>query len=175
MELLNQLSFVIALGTVILQVITFGLLFILWQRKSYPRLANWIGKWALIGAFFVAFLATAGALFYELVLGLEPCSLCWWQRIFLVPQIILLGMAAAKRDVYMADYSIALSVFGLGVSLYQHMLQILPAGSLPCPSENISCAQRFIFEFGYVTFPLMAATVFAFLIVTMLMVRMSRE
>lgn len=171
MELLNQLNFVFALGTVALQVITLGLLYIFWRRDKYPRIAGWVGQWAFIDAFCIAFLATAGALFYEFVLGLEPCSLCWWQRIFLVPQIILLGMAAAKRDSYMADYSIALSVFGLGVSLYQHMLQILPSGSLPCPSESVSCAQRFIFEFGYVTFPLMAATVFAFLIVIMVFVR----
>jgi len=38
----------------------------------------------------------------------------------------------------------------------------------------VSCAQRFVFEFNYITFPLMAASLFAFLIALMLYVKSAR-
>lgn len=83
-------------------------------------------------------------------------------------------MAFWKRDLYIAEYSIALSFFGAGVALYQHVLQMIPNSGLPCPAVGSSCAQRLLFEFGYVTFPLLAFTLFSFLITLMLLVRTRR-
>src|SRR3989344_5990262 len=50
--------------------------------------------------------------------------LCWWQRIFLYPQVFLLGFAAHRKDAGMAFYSIVLSGLGLLVALYHHALQM---------------------------------------------------
>lgn len=36
---------------------------------------------------------------------------------------------------------------------------------IACPSSGGDCAKRFMFEFGFVTFPLLAAILFAFLVV----------
>ena len=49
--------------------------------------------------------------------------------VFPFPQVILLGMAAWKKDAYMADYSIILCCGGL-VALYHHALQMLPGSGL---------------------------------------------
>ena len=87
----------------------------------------------------------------------------------------LAGLAAWKRDAYMAEYSIILSVFGGVIALYQHVLQMMPGSGLPCPATGPSCAMRILFEFGYITFPLMAFTVFAFLVIVMLFVRERRD
>ena len=74
------------------------------------------------------------------------------------------------RDV--ACYSIALSILAGSAALYPHYLQMGGTSVLPCPASGAGdCAQRIIFEFGYITLPLMAATLFAFLIVLMLFVR----
>jgi len=97
-----------------------------------------------------------------------------FQRVFLYPQIFSFIVALSKQDRRIADYSIALSVPGFVIALYQHYLQMGGTSVIPCPAtadKAVDCAVRFLFEFGYITYPLMAATAFAFLIITMLFVR----
>jgi len=161
---LETVNFILALGTLALGVLTAGLLAAyIFRIDIGERIRTW-GIW-------VALLATLGAsamtLIHEHLYGLPPCSLCWWQRIFMYPQAVLFAIALWKH-ITVAPYSIALSVIGLGIALYHHALQILPAGSIPCPSEGVSCAQIFYLEFGFLTYPLMAAVLFTFLIVLML-------
>lgn len=175
MPSVETINYTLALGTVALQVVSVALLVVFFFRNNATFTGNaaFIGRWGLWVGFFLTLASIALTLFYSDVLGFQPCPLCWYQRIFLYPQAILLGMAVFKRDIYIADYSIVLSVIGAAFALYQHALQMLGEGSLPCPAspEGVSCAQRIVFEFGYVTFPLMAFTLFAFLIVLMLFVR----
>jgi disulfide bond formation protein DsbB len=177
MDLLSTLNYWQALGVIILQLAAIGLggAFLLRRRNSIAKsiIESFTPK-ALWIAFVLALFAGVMSLVYSDYLGIEPCPLCWWQRVFLYPQVILLGMAAWKRDPYVAEYSIVLSLFGAGIALYQHLLQMLPGSGLPCPATGVSCAQRFLFEFGYITYPLMAFTLFAFLIVSMLIVRSRR-
>jgi disulfide bond formation protein DsbB len=165
-------------ATIALQIATVAAFVIFFLRNrigAFQTTGASIGAWGLWIAFGVSFVASLLTLYYSEVLGVEPCPLCWWQRIFLYPQVILLGLAAWKRDSYMTDYSIVLSICGAGVALYQHALQMMPGSGLPCPATGVSCAQRILFEFGYITYPLMAFSLFTFLIVIMLFVRARRE
>lgn len=174
MELLPTLNYWQALGTIFLQIATIGLgaaFMLRYRNENAARIVAWFTPKALWIAFGLSLVASFMTLVYSDYLGIEPCPLCWWQRIFLYPQVILLGMAAWKKDIYIADYSIVLSLFGAGIALYQHLLQMLPGSGLPCPATGASCAQRFLFEFGYITYPLMAFTLFAFLIVMALILR----
>lgn len=173
---LFDLNYFLALGTILLQIITVVLVVVLVMRKktSFSDIAASVAKWGLWAGFLASLAGTLIAVYYSDILGFEPCYWCYWQRIFLFPQVILFGMAAWKKDAYMADYAIALSFAGGLVALYHHALQMLPGSGLPCPATGVSCAQRIFFEFGYITYPLMAFTVFAFLIVTMLFVRARR-
>ena len=174
MPTLETTNYLLALGTIALQVVTVALLvlYVLRNRFDFSLITAFLGRWGLWLAFGAALAGSILTLIYEEVFGLPPCPLCWWQRVALYPQVILFAMALFRRDAFVAGYSIALSLIGLGVALYHHALQVLPSGSLPCPAEGtISCAQRFVFEFGYITFPMMAISLFAFLIVLMLFVR----
>lgn len=175
---LETLNFWLAVGTLAMQIATLALLAVVFLRKTVPeldKLAALLGAWAVWIAFVLALAASAMTLYYSEVLGIEPCSLCWWQRIFIYPQVVLFAIALYKRDLSVTAYSLALSLIGLAFAAYHHALQILPSGTLPCPAQGVSCAQRFVFEFGYITFPLMAATLFAFLIVLMLFVRSKKS
>lgn len=176
--MVSDLNYLLALGTIFLQIVSVALIVIFLFKKRYQAFGDIVasvGAWGLWIAFVVSLAASILTLYYSEVLGFEPCPLCWWQRIFLYPQVILMGLAAWKRDAYMADYSIILSIFGAGVALYQHALQMLPGSGLPCPATGVSCAQRIVFEFGYITFPFMAFSLFAFLVVLMFLVRSRRE
>ena len=174
----DSLNYSLALGTVVMQTLTVILLVAYFSRERisfFAGIGASVERWGLWAGFLVSLAGVVLSLTYSDVLGFEPCYWCYWQRIFLYPQVVLLGMAAWKKDAYMADYSIVLSVFGAAVALYHHAMQTLGEGSLPCPATGgVSCAKRIIFEFGYVTFPMMAFAVFAFLIMLMLFVRLRR-
>jgi len=160
-----------------LQIIGIAFLALFFLRKRFPDLSPiaeflenrglWIGLALTLGGII-------SSLFYSEILGIAPCGLCWLQRVFLYPQAILFAVAIWKKSRDIADYSIALSIFGGVVALYQHYLQMGGANVLPCPAvatQAADCSVRFLFEFGYITFPLMSFTVFAFLIIVMLFVR----
>ena len=173
----STLNYFLATATIGLQLVTVILLVVFLMRKKVPSfndIAQSVGErglWIAFGITFVTFLFTE----YYKILGFEPCPLCWWQEIFLYPQIVLFAIAAWRKDTRIVDYSIVLSIFGAGVALYQHVLQMTPHGTLPCPATGtVSCATRILFEYNYITFPLMAFTTFAFLIVVMLLVRSRR-
>ena len=172
---LEQINYLLALGTVGLQLFTVAFLVLFVLRKKFPDLqgvADFLSNWGLWIGFLFSTAAAALTLYYSDVLGILPCGWCWFQRVALYPQIILFGLALWKREKSIADYSIVLSIFGLAIALYQHYLQMGGHGVLPCPATGAGdCGQRFMWEFGYITFPLMAASLFVFLIVLMLFVR----
>ena len=172
----ETLNYLLALGTLVMQIGVVFFLAVYCLRSRYKVLqdiSESLAEWGMLLALVLSGLASGLTVYYSGVLGILPCPLCWWQRAFLYPQVVLFILALWKRDVRIADYSIALSIVGMAVALYQHALQTMPSGVLPCPavSEGVSCAQRIIFEFGYITFPLMATTIFASLIVLLLFVR----
>lgn len=174
----ETLNFLLALGTVGLQVGALALLALLTLRAGYPafeRAAELVRAGGLWLAFALAFFGSVLTLVYSGIFGFPPCPLCWWQRVFLYSQAVLFAIAAWRKDVGITLYALVLSTLGLSVALYHHALQVLPSGSLPCPAEGaVSCAQRFLFEFGYITYPLMAASLFAFLIALLLVLRAPR-
>ena len=171
------LDVALALGTIAMQIVTVAFLALYFLRKRFPDLediATALSKWGMWIALILSFAGSALTLYYSEILGIPPCFLCWWQRIFLYPQVVLFALALWKRDRAIADYSIALSVLGVGFAIYNHALQMLPSGTLPCPAQGVSCAQIFFLEFGYITYPMMSATLFGFLIVLMLFVHRGR-
>jgi disulfide bond formation protein DsbB len=171
----DNINFILALGTIVLQITGLGYFAIYFLRKRFPDLediARPLKEWGLWKGFVITIIGTVITLFYSEILGFIPCGWCWIQRVFLYPQVILFGMALRKKDRFIADYSIGLSIAGMLAALYQHYIQMGGSSILPCPASGVGdCAQRLIFEFGYITFPLMSATLFAFLIIVMMFVR----
>ncbi len=169
--MIDSLNQLLGTGVLGLQVVTVALFAAIMLRKRFAVMGDVIrqvGAVALPAAFVVTLVASGLTLYYSEILGFEPCPLCWWQRVFLYPQVILLALALFGRKAGVAAMSIALSVIGLAFAVYHHALQMLPSGTLPCPAAGPSCAQITLLEFGYITYPLMAATIFAFVIVLVL-------
>ena len=169
----------LAVGTIAMQIAIVALVAVFFLEKKFPDLRDisvLAEKWGIFKSFVITIGASALTLYYSEILGIAPCAWCWMQRVFLYPQIILFGLALWKRDKTIADYSIGFSIAGFIVAMYQHYLQMGGTSVIPCPAtadKATDCAVRFLFEFGYITFPLMAATLFVYLIVIMLFVRRS--
>jgi len=173
-DVINNLA---SVGTVIANIAVLFMAAEIVFPGVFPRLRIFVGSRAIIYGFLIAFAAMAGSLIYSDVLGYTPCSLCWVQRIFMYPQIIVLGLALIKREKVIIDYSLVLAYFGAAVAAYQHLLQLGVVPSLLCPvigSVPSACAQRFVFQFGYITLPFMSFTAFALIIALLTLARVKK-
>ncbi|RJQ35634.1 disulfide bond formation protein B [Candidatus Parcubacteria bacterium] len=172
---LEQINFLLAIAVMILQILTVAFLVLFLFRKRLPDLAgivDFLSNYGLWIGFALSLAASLMTLFYSDVLGIAACIMCWWQRICLYPQVILFGVAAWYKERVVAPIaSIIGSVIGGGIALYQHFLQIGITSAAPCDAiPGTDCSARFLFELGYMTFPLMSVSIFAALIVLMLFV-----
>lgn len=142
---------------------------------AVPKLAeSGVGRFfrdhGLLVAFVVSLLATAGSLIYSDVIGYQPCKFCWFQRIFMYPQVLLMGIALWKKDQGMKLYGLVMSVIGAAIALFHYTGQ-LGLTPLPCSAVGISvsCSERFVLELGYITIPMMAFSAFALIAATLLL------
>jgi disulfide bond formation protein DsbB len=175
MTLVGSVNQILSVLTVAGQALILVLLIFLFLRKQHP-LFDFFGRNALLFSFIVALIATLGSLFYSEIAGYEPCKLCWFQRILMYPQVIILAMALFKKDENVPDYDIVLSLIGAVIAGYHYLLQVGIAPELPCSAIGYSaaCSQRFVMNFGYITIPMMAFTAFLLIIVFMLSGKISR-
>ena len=134
-------------------------------KKRGKKIISHIGNNALTYILLVSVVATIGSLAYSQKLGYEPCILCWFQRIFLFPQVIIAAMAAIKRDKGIFDYLFALSFVGALFAFYHSYLQMFGGKGIFCDVVSPDCSIPLVLEWGYVTIPMMSLTVFLLLAV----------
>lgn len=127
---------------------------------------------ALLGAFGIAAVATAGSLTYSEVYHYTPCELCWAQRIGMYPLALLLGVALARRDLSVRWYAIPLASLGLLVSTWHVLLQRIPslAGTTSCDA-SAPCNVIWVRALGVLTIPTMAGMGFLAIIALLLAAR----
>ncbi len=129
-------------------------------RHSFGRsTVSLIGKRALVLGFLISLAALAGSLFYSEIVGYEACVLCWWQRVFLYPQLVLFAIALWKNERSVFAYSVVLSVFAGVIAAYQSYVYMGGASLLPCTAAEGGCSKIYVKEFGYITIPMMSLTV----------------
>ena len=157
-------------GTLVMQIaIVFVVAwFFLAKNKTMDKYLQFISRNAYIVSFLITLTGMLLSLVYSEIIGYAPCTLCWYSRILLYPEALLLGLALWKEDRTITDYIIALSGLGLLLSVYQKYIELGGHGVLPCSATAVSCAKVYVTEFGYITIPVMALTSFAFILVLML-------
>ncbi len=172
-QAVNIINKVLSVGTIFLQfLIIFILVNLIFLRKKENPFLIFIKKNTFILGFLVALGAFVISLFYSEVVGYPPCELCWMQRIFLYPQLILFGMELYKKDKSIVDFSIVFAIIGSIISIYHIYVENGGTAGLACATgtsvsgaSQVSCAVRYIYEFGYVTIPIMCLTASIFIIV----------
>lgn len=127
-------------------------------------------KNAVLIAWVITIFATAGSLFYSEILKLPPCVLCWYQRIFMYPLVLIIGVGMVKKDKIMPLYALLMSGVGGAIALFHYLLQmsIIPDSLAPCV-QGISCTSRLIEYFGFITIPFMSLAAFVAVFVLMFM------
>lgn len=163
----------LAFGTLVMQVVSVAALlvylttFFVKQKSPITKLANFVGKHGILLGFLIVSLATISSLFLSEVAGFPPCRYCWFQRILMYPQVVVLGVAYFLNDLKARLTALILSIIGLLVATYHILVQFFP-GQFKCSDEAASCALKQISYFGYITIPVMSATAFIAIIVLML-------
>jgi disulfide bond formation protein DsbB len=137
------------------------------ERKFHGDDLGGAGLWL---AWLVATVSTLGSLYLSEVAHFTPCPLCWYQRIAMYPLVLLLGIAAVRRDTNVRPYVVAQAGVGAVVAAYHSWIQAFPpvGGSSFC-TVDAPCTERYVWELGFVSIPFMALCGFAAVIVLTLL------
>lgn len=125
-------------------------------------------------ALLIAFVATGGSLFFSEVMVLPPCVLCWYQRIFMYPLILIFSVGLFRKAKESFVYGLALSCTGLAIAVYHNLLyyHLIPESIAPCTS-GVSCTSRQIEWFGFLTIPLLS--LIAFTLITLIGIKVLKN
>jgi disulfide bond formation protein DsbB len=137
---------------------------LVFQKQVMPK----IKKYSLVLVFGVSVIATICSIIYSNIVGFPPCDLCWYQRIFIYPVACMTLYALVKKQniTLIRPYLLLLTIIGGIISLVHNIIYYVGYNPLPC-SATASCTARYVFEFGFVTIPLMALMSLLFIIVVL--------
>jgi disulfide bond formation protein DsbB len=119
------------------------------------RVPPWLRDVALPLATAIALVTTLGSLYYSEIAGYPPCTLCWYQRIAIYPQVVVLGVAMLRRDRNVWWTAVPLAALGVLISAWHIVIERNPALAGPCDPSN-PCTIKWVEEFGFLTVPTMA-------------------
>ena len=139
------------------------------------RVPAWARDLALPLAATIATVTTLGSLYYSEIAGYPPCTLCWYQRIAIYPQVVVLWVASLRRDVEVWRTAVPLAVIGAAISVWHIVIERNPALAGPCDPSN-PCTIKWVEEFGFLTVPTMALVAgLSFIALTLLARRPASE
>ncbi len=165
-SLTHYLSLATGLGLLFVIVFVVRATYLIVFKKRCP-IAPFVTDHVFLIGSALSFAGISLSLFYSEVLKYAPCDLCWYQRIFLYPQVFMFLYAWYKKDYAVLRYSTVLSIVGASIALYHHMLQIGYDLMKPCSDAPfaVDCAKPSFVEFGFITFPMMSFVLFSILVI----------
>lgn len=110
----------------------------------------------------MALLATVISFSLSEIFNLPPCVLCWWQRIFMYPLVIIIGVGIMRKDKNWTFMALPFTILGALVALFHTLIQwqIIPDQIAFC-SVGVSCTTVQINWLGFVTIPFMSLMSFS--------------
>jgi disulfide bond formation protein DsbB len=123
-------------------------------------------------AWLVSIIATVGSLYFSEIRGFVPCELCWYQRIFMYPLTLILGIGTFQADISVKKFVLPLSILGGFISFMHYLEQKIPgfAGIKPC-LKGIPCSAEYINWFGFITIPFLALIAFTLITIFMMLAK----
>ncbi len=119
---------------------------------------DWI---LMFAAWMVALFSTAGSLFFSYVMEFAPCVLCWYQRIFLFPLVVVLARGLFPFDRGAVKYGLPLASLGWVVAAYHNLVYagVVPESLQPC-AKGVSCTEEYLNLFGVLSIPALSLLAF---------------
>ena len=161
-QAIHYLNIFLGFGAIILQILSILTLILLFFGPKKNKFLDYVDKHFLVLSFLISLFASVFPLVYSEIIGFLPCTLCWWQRVFMFPTLFLFGTALWDKDRKVVRYAASLLSIGFLISVYQNFFYYFGgSSSLPCDVSGVSCYQRLVSEFGgYISIPMLALTTF---------------
>lgn len=107
-------------------------------------------------------MATLGALFFSEIMELPPCVLCWYQRIFMFPLVVVLAVGLFPFDGALFRFALPLAIGGWLVALFHVLLVagVIPEAIRPC-SQGIPCSEVQLEWLGFLNIPVLSFLAFS--------------
>ena len=123
---------------------------------------NW---YILFACWLTVSVSTLGSLFFSEIMEFPPCTLCWYQRIFMFPLVFILlaGLFPFDRNIF--RYALPLASAGWVFAFYHTLLYsgFIPESAQPC-SQGVPCSETYIDFLGFITIPLLSLISFSLII-----------
>jgi disulfide bond formation protein DsbB len=128
--------------------------------------------WLLLAAWLLAVASTLAVLFVGEVMGQAPCVLCWFQRAFMFPLVVILGVACYLTDFSVWRYALPVAATGWLIALYHSLLYtgLITESLKPC-GAGPSCSGADMTILGGLPLPLLSLGVFALIIILLIQIR----
>ncbi|MGG1400001.1 disulfide oxidoreductase [Bacillus salipaludis] len=123
---------------------------------------------SILFAWVAAIIATLGSLYFSEVEHFIPCTLCWYQRIFMYPLVIILGIAGYRNDLAIHRYVLPLSIIGMIISGYHTVLQKIPyLQQFEMCTTGVPCSKDYLNWLGFITIPMLAFVAFTIITISL--------
>ncbi len=145
----------VAIGIVAMQI---GIVALILGILAKAPFVSWVARYAhiLLGVLFIG--GSAASFVYQYGFGYEPCLLCWYQRIAIIPIAILSLTGDIRKSSLLRKQVLTFAIIGFLIAIFHNYIDIFPTGVDVC-GEGVSCLKRYVYEFGYITIPMMSATI----------------
>lgn len=106
------------------------------------------------------------SLIFSDILGYQPCTLCWYQRIFMYPLVFIIPVGIVYKDHKLFRYTLVLSFIGALIALYHSLIYhgVIPEGLKLCNAQ-LSCKTKQFELFNFLSIPVMSFFSFAFIFI----------
>ncbi len=124
----------------------------------------------------IAAVSVTGSLFFSHVMGFAPCVLCWYQRIFLFPLVIILAVGLFPLDKSVVKYALPLAIAGWLTALYHNLMYagFIPESIQPC-AKGVSCTEKYVELFGFLSIPMLSLLSFSAIIALLVVLKRRRS
>lgn len=160
MTLVQTVNYFLASLTII-GLVASGLIIvalILSKSNLFTTFLSFLSNNVIYLTLLVSTTALFGSLFYSEIAKYNPCTLCWYQRILIYPQVFLLWFALVIKDKSIVKYILLLSALCVPLSLYHYLIQfgVVTIKTCSVVGYSASCSESFGATFGFITIPFMA-------------------
>jgi len=121
-------------------------------------------------SFLTASIATMGSLFFSEIMQFVPCSMCWYQRIFMYPLVLIFLVNILYPDDKVFKYAMPLVLVGLFFAIYHNLLMfgIIPESVVPCV-QGVPCSTEYINWLGFITIPFLSLSSYLIIFILLLL------
>jgi disulfide bond formation protein DsbB len=124
----------------------------------------------ILACFLLASIATLGSLFFSEIMEFVPCTMCWYQRIFMYPLVVLFLLGLLFPDDKIFKYSMPLVIVGFFFAFYHNLLMwgIISESAVPC-KQGVPCSTEYFEYLGFINIPFLSLCAYGLILVLLVL------